>query len=78
MSPARNMHALHHDRYNVYFTVRMYSGVYTSPRGCRIWWAYQAIIVQFLLIFVEGLLMQRSAFSVFFFSCRSDPLIRNF
>ncbi|KAF8448721.1 hypothetical protein L210DRAFT_855316 [Boletus edulis BED1] len=45
--------------YNVYFTVRMFLGVYTSPRGCRFWFMYQAITVQFLLLFAEGLLMHR-------------------
>ncbi|KAF8550729.1 hypothetical protein OG21DRAFT_373642 [Imleria badia] len=45
--------------FNVCFTVRMYLGVYTSPRGCRLWFSYQAIVVQFLLVFVEGLLMHR-------------------
>ncbi|KAH0836432.1 hypothetical protein J3R83DRAFT_8037 [Lanmaoa asiatica] len=45
--------------FNVYFTVRMYLGVYTSPAGCRLWFIYQAFVVQLLLAFVEGMLMRR-------------------
>ncbi|KAH0836909.1 hypothetical protein J3R83DRAFT_8724 [Lanmaoa asiatica] len=45
--------------FNVYFTVRMYLGVYTSPAGCRLWFVFQALVVQFLLASVEGMLMHR-------------------
>ncbi|KAG9308039.1 hypothetical protein JVU11DRAFT_12606 [Chiua virens] len=45
--------------YNVYFTTRMYLGVPTPPEGCRIWFSFQALVVQVLLVVVEGLLMHR-------------------
>ncbi|KAH0836902.1 hypothetical protein J3R83DRAFT_8717 [Lanmaoa asiatica] len=45
--------------FNVYFTVRMYLGIHTSPSGCRLWFMYQAFVVQSLLVFVEGMLMHR-------------------
>ncbi|KAI9572563.1 hypothetical protein HD554DRAFT_1324678 [Boletus coccyginus] len=45
--------------FNVCFTVRMYLGIYTSPAGCRAWFMFQAIVVQFLLASVEGFFMHR-------------------
>ncbi|KAI9572013.1 hypothetical protein HD554DRAFT_1750440 [Boletus coccyginus] len=45
--------------FNICFTVRMYLGVYTSPAGCLAWFTFQAVVIQFLLAFVEGLLMHR-------------------
>ena len=49
-------------RYNLYFAVRMYLGIYTSARGCQVWFTYQAVIVLVLLLTVEGLLMHRREF----------------
>ncbi|KAG6374512.1 hypothetical protein JVT61DRAFT_4556 [Boletus reticuloceps] len=57
------MHALHLDRYNLYFAFRMYLGIDNSPAGCRIWFTYQVIIVQLLLLTAEGLLIHRRMFS---------------
>ncbi|KAI9569495.1 hypothetical protein HD554DRAFT_2091597 [Boletus coccyginus] len=37
----------------------MYLGVYTSSAGCLAWFTFQTIVIQFLLAFVEGLLMHR-------------------
>jgi len=45
--------------FNVYFTIRMYVGVGTTPAGCRLWFAYQATVVQILLATVEGAMMHR-------------------
>ncbi|KAI9459339.1 hypothetical protein HD554DRAFT_1618489 [Boletus coccyginus] len=45
--------------FNVYFTVRMYTGIGTTQAGCQLWFAYQAIVVQILLASVEGALMHR-------------------
>jgi hypothetical protein len=63
-STSRDTHALRLDRFNVCFSARMYIGIYTSPAGCRIWFIYQTFIVQFLLLFVEGLLMHRRTFPI--------------
>jgi hypothetical protein len=48
--------------FNVYFTVRMYIGIGTTPAGCRLWFAYQAVVVQILLASVEGALMHRGEY----------------
>ena len=57
-------HVPRHDRFNVCFTVRMYLGVYATPTGCRLWFTFQALIVQVLLITVQGLLMHRRTFPI--------------
>ncbi|KAF8555154.1 hypothetical protein OG21DRAFT_935378 [Imleria badia] len=45
--------------FNVYFTARMYVGIGTTPVGCRLWFSFQAVVVQILLAAVEGILMHR-------------------
>lgn len=37
----------------------MYAGIGTTPIGCRVWFSFQAVVVQILLAAVEGILMHR-------------------
>ncbi|KIM61103.1 hypothetical protein SCLCIDRAFT_1216224 [Scleroderma citrinum Foug A] len=45
--------------FNIFFCLRMASGVVTSPSHCRMWYRYQAISIQLLLAVVQVLLMLR-------------------
>lgn len=45
--------------FNLYFNLRIASGVATSPTLCRMWFRYQAITIQVLLAALEVALMHR-------------------
>ncbi|KAG1816540.1 uncharacterized protein BJ212DRAFT_195513 [Suillus subaureus] len=45
--------------FNIWFALRMASGVPNSPSTCRVWSLYQTVIIQCLLLSVELLLMLR-------------------
>ncbi|KIJ60851.1 hypothetical protein HYDPIDRAFT_31898 [Hydnomerulius pinastri MD-312] len=45
--------------FNVFFSLRMLAGVSAAPSTCKMWYNYQAIVVQVLLATVEGTLMHR-------------------
>ncbi|KIJ08948.1 hypothetical protein PAXINDRAFT_17945 [Paxillus involutus ATCC 200175] len=45
--------------YNVRFTVRMYFGIPSTDFECRMWYGFQAIVVEVLLASVEGAMMHR-------------------
>ncbi|KAF9220664.1 hypothetical protein BS17DRAFT_810566 [Gyrodon lividus] len=51
--------------FNVSFTTRMYAGVPSTPSVCRMWYGFQAIVVQLLLASVEVTLMHR-IYALFF------------
>ncbi|KIJ21230.1 hypothetical protein PAXINDRAFT_7003 [Paxillus involutus ATCC 200175] len=50
---------------SVCFTLRMYAGTPSSPSVCRIWYGFQALVVELLLASVEGALMHR-VYALFF------------
>ncbi|KAH7891003.1 hypothetical protein F5I97DRAFT_1840716 [Phlebopus sp. FC_14] len=45
--------------FNVYFVSRMDAGTIVAPSTCKMWYSYQATMVQLLLAAVEGPLMHR-------------------
>lgn len=45
--------------FNVYFSLRIASGVATSPALCKMWFRYQAMTIQVLLVAMECALMHR-------------------
>lgn len=54
--------------FNIYFSLRMASGVVTSPFLCRMWYRYQAISIQLLLAMVQVCLMHR-VYALFLRNC---------
>ncbi|KAL4075301.1 hypothetical protein V8B97DRAFT_1562202 [Scleroderma yunnanense] len=54
--------------FNIYFSLRIASGVITSPSLCKIWFRYQAVTIQLLLATVEVALMHR-VYALFLRNC---------
>ncbi|KAL4065744.1 hypothetical protein V8B97DRAFT_1982751 [Scleroderma yunnanense] len=54
--------------FNVYFSLRIASGIVTPASLCKIWFRYQAVTVQLLLVAVEVSLMHR-IYALFLQNC---------